>query len=298
MYDYIVAFCEEFEYPGEAKQALLAGYNRLRSNKRAGEIYDGYIEMYSKDALNDYKKAYDAMVHAAKLSGVHEYSVALLLLIGLSKHLRKRYEKRGVSYQIYYDSMCDLKWKLLECHRMHDVWGTFAFDWEAGFYRFELFALGRLQFEVTKYSGDYSKGEYAIHDGDSVINMHIPSCGPLLHEDCLASYRKAAEFFADRFMDKPIPFVCYSWLLFPQNREILPKNANIITFMNDFDIVSSSIDEPGSDLWRIFYNEYRKRPQDLPRDTSLQRGYADWLMQGNKTGMGIGIFFHDGEDIL
>ncbi|NLP33635.1 MAG: DUF5596 domain-containing protein [Clostridiales bacterium] len=298
MYDYIGAFCEEFAYPSEAKEALLEGYKRLLENKKAGDIYHNYIEMYSEDILMDYNKALVDLENAAELSGVNKYTVALLLLIGLSKHLRKLYKNRGIHYQIYYDSMCDLKWKLFECHRMHNVWGSFVFDWHAGFFRLELFALGRLQFEIIKFKGNYSKNGYSICEGDAVINVHIPSCGPLLHEDCMKSYVQATELFKDSFEKKPIPFVCYSWLLYPSNREILPKNSNIITFMNDFDIIRSSDDEQGSDLWRIFYKDSHKKPEDLPRDTSLQRAYADWLMQGNKVGMGYGIFLFDGENIL
>ena len=68
--------------------------------------------------------------------------------------------------------------------------------------------------------------------------------------------------------------------------------------MKDYDIVSTSFYENGSDLWRVFYKERKKDPKELPRDTSLQRGYADWLMKGNKVGMGYGVFFFDGENCL
>jgi len=299
MYDYIASFCDEFQYPEEAKQTLLSGYQRLSKNQEADRIYTDFMEQYCKDELKDYTKALESLDNAAELCGVHKYTMALLFLIGLSKQLRKIYEDRKISYQVYYDSMCDLKWKLFECKKMHNVWGSFVAGWEAGFFRMELFALGRLQFEIIKSSKSYEKDGYSIHDGDPVINVHIPSCGPLLHEDCQESYRRAAVFFRDHFQGKPIPFVCNSWLLFPPNKEILSKDSHIVTFMKDYDIVSTSFYENGSnDLWRIFYKERQKDPKELPRDTSLQRGYADWLMKGNKVGMGCGVFFFDGENRL
>ena len=298
MYDYVASFCDEFQYPEEAKQTLLTGYHQLSENKEVNRIYTEYIEQYRKGDLKDFNKALETLYSAAELCGVHKYTIALLFLIGLSKQLRKIYEDRGISYQIYYDSMCDLKWKLFECKKMHDVWGSFVAEWEAGFFRLELFALGRLQFEIIKSSKSYEKDGHTIHVGDPVINVHIPSCGPLLHEDCLESYRRAAVFFQDRFQEKPIPFVCNSWLLFPPNKEILSKDSHIVAFMKDYDIISTNFYENGSDLWRVFYKERKKDPKELPRDTSLQRGYADWLMKGNKVGMGYGVFFFDGENCL
>ncbi|NLK26943.1 MAG: DUF5596 domain-containing protein [Clostridiales bacterium] len=187
MYNYILEFCDEFEYPEKAKQALGKAYESIMMQKDARERFEAHLDLYFRDQLKDYNQAWLDLEKAAELSREHKYTVHLLFLICLSKHLRERYKDRGISYQIFYDSMCDLKWKLFECHKMYDIWGSFVADWEKGFFTMDLFALGRLHFELIPWAYSYEKDGYQVKKGDTVINIHIPSCGPLLYEDCLDS---------------------------------------------------------------------------------------------------------------
>ena len=295
MRDYIGSFCEEFEYPFDASRFLLSEYDKLSKNESAYALFEQPVKLYGSDLLTDYDEAFCQMDRVSDLTGVHKYTVHLLLLICLTKHAKLLYEKRNISYDIYYDSMSDLKWKLAECRRMHGVWGTCVSGRYPGFFNLTRFALGRLQYEPVPFNNSYEKGGHIINPGDTVLNIHIPSSGALKHEDCLESYKKAHVFFREYFIDKPTVFVCYSWVLFPSHTEFLPESSNILTFMNDFDIISSSINDGYSDLWRIFNKPFQGGTGDLPRDTSLQRAYIDWIDKGNKTGNGYGIFLFDGE---
>jgi len=298
MNKYISSFCDEFKYPAEAKATLISAYETLSLNYDASELFHRYVKLYNEDRLNDYKAVLHDLDTAADLSSVHKYTLHLLFFICLSKHTRELYEKKGISYEIYYDSMSDLKWKLIECYTMYEIWGTFVPGWYDRFFDLTRFALGRLQFEIINFKDFYDKGNYSLKENDVVLNIHIPSCGPMLHDECITSYRKAASFYKDYFVGRPVAFVCSSWLLFPRHKEFLPKNSNVLKFMEDFDIYSYTIDKDGSDLWRIFYKDYRNAPADLPQKTSIQRAYADWLMKGNPIGTGKGVFFFDGENIL
>lgn len=85
-----------------------------------------------------------------------------------------------------------------------------------GFFEMTRFALGRLQFELMDFPESYEKTGHVRPEGmTKVINMHIPSCGPLKKEGCEASFRQAAAFFADAFPGEKIAFFCESWLLYP-----------------------------------------------------------------------------------
>lgn len=294
MKSYIASFCDEFAYPLEAKESLLQTFTKLEEHPEAFNKFQRDINLYYQNRLvdtKDYSELLANLDEAAVLAQVHKYSVHLLFLISLSKHTRTLYQEQNISDKVFYDSMCDLKWKLFECHKMHGVWGNFVAFWDMGFFFLKLFALGRLQFEIDQFKGSYEKEGYQLKEGDKVVNLHIPSCGSLKHEDCVDSYRQAKEFFQKHFEGDVIPFVCHSWLLFPDNRVILPSSSNILTFMNDFDIINTTIDDEGQDLWRIYYSDYKKDTKDLPRDTSLQAAYRDWLMKGNKVGLGYGVFF-------
>lgn len=49
-------------------------------------------------------------------------------------------------------------------------------------------------------------------------------------------------------------------------------------------------DEIFPDGWRVFGAEWKKKPEELPRKTGLQRAIADYLQQGGRLGSGYGIF--------
>lgn len=297
MLNYIDTFCNEICFPKEAIQDLIKNYNELSAKEvclvRFNELVEYFKEHKSKD---EYKGIFSELDEIAKLSGVHNYSVHMLYLIALSIHTRKLYEEKNIPYEIYLDSMSDLRAKLMECNELHGVWGSVAAWWEIDLFNLNLFALGRLQYELISFDEEFSNGTHRLSEGDTVINMHIPSLGPLLYEDCIQSFKKAALFFKDYFKEKPMAFVCHSWLLYPEHREFLPPDSNILKFMSFFDIISCEISEEKADLWRVFYKDWEKDPIDLPRNTSIQRAYADWLIKGNKIGTGFGVFFY--EDLL
>ena len=120
----------------------------------------------------------------------------------------------------------DLNWKLHECRKMYGIWGSFVSWWFDGFFEMTRFALGRLQFELMDFPESYEKTGHVRPEGmTKVINMHIPSCGPLKKADCEASFRQAAAFFADAFPGEKIAFFCESWLLYPRHREFLSPDS-------------------------------------------------------------------------
>lgn len=294
MLNYIVTFCNEIRFPREAIQDLFQNYNELSTKEACLGSFNELVEYFKKNNSKDeYEVIFSKLDEIAKNSGIHNYSIHMLYLIALSIHTRKLYEEKNISMEVYLDSMSDLRAKLMECYELHGVWGTCVGWWEIDFFNLNLCALGRLQYELISYKGEYTNGIHSLKQGDTVLNMHIPSHGPLLYEDCKASFKKAALHFKDYFKEKPVAFVCNSWLLYPEHKEFLPLNSNILKFMSFFDIVSFAISEEKSDLWRVFYKDWNKEPMDLPRNTSIQRAYADWLMKGNKIGTGHGVFFYE-----
>jgi hypothetical protein len=298
MREYVRTFCDSFEYPQEAKEVLLLSYDKLKADILE-EQFKKHIKLFENNELVDYGETIRELDDIACKISTHRYTIHLLFLICLSKHTKKLYDEQGISEKIYVDTMYDLKIKAFECYQLYDVWGNFvAAEWEFGILDLSIFALGRLQFAPTKFEGTYSKNGHTIHPGDTVIDVHIPSGTGLRYEDCMKSYQEAEKFFEKRFLGSVTPFVCYSWLLYPPNKEILPENSNILKFIKDYDMINVSVDEEKTDLWRIYYKEANKVPVDLPRTTSLQRAYADWLSQGNKVGLGHGVFFMENGNIF
>lgn len=286
-------------FPAEAWETFYGADKKLFSDKALSEKLSGIFERYREARYENKKELLEALTALANEAGIHEYTMHLLFFMYLAKDLRETYRERGVSEEIYWDSMCDLRAKLIECKDVYDVWGSFVASWFGGFFEFDRFALGRLQYEPRTYDReeDYVKNGVAIRSGDRVYNMHIPSLGPLTAESVHDSFRRAHRFFGPQLEGKPIVFVCGSWLLYRDHYDFLPENSNILKFMDCFDIIESHDNDFG-DAWRIFGRYAKLPPEQYPQDTSLRRAYRDRLLSGKKTGGGFGIIVFDGEKII
>lgn len=304
--DYLNCFIENLDLP-EASRAS------LRENCETLVMTPGAIdELVSAETLlfKDYgiDGAYGAewkpiVPHMDALSertGLHRHVVDFLFLALASERLRENYRAAGLTDELFWDTIADLKFKLIECHDVYGIWGTFVASWYPWFYTMHRFKLGRLQYEAVHFSGDtpVTVGGYTVKPGDTVYNMHIPSCGSLNRAVRIESYKKAYEFYKKDLDGKPMVFCCHSWLLFPKNREILPETLNMVDFIGDFHIYDSEEYDVFHDKWRVFAKDFEKPNSELPEDTTQRRCFKKWLLDGKKTGAGAGIFIYDGEKFI
>ena len=196
--------------------------------------------------------------------------------------------------------MLDLKCKMLECKENYDVWGTFVEGWFRGFYTLERFGIGRFQFDLSDFGEEfYEENGIFIKEDEFCLGLHIPSHRePLTYETRMDTYKKAYEFFKDRFDGKPMVVCCNSWLLYPDNLNILPEKSNAADFILDFQPLDIKQTYDFGDCWRIFnVGTSCLRPAELPRDTSMQKAFAEWFDQGKKAGSAYCILIFDGEKL-
>ena len=288
MKTYLTEFFERFSYPEEARAALLADYDRIVSGAGAG--FRELLQGYEADRNLDFSKAYPRMAELSSQAGIHKYTGNLLLLACLSKTLLEYYQKERIEEEIWYTSMCDLKWKLAECKSVYDVWGTFVPDWYDGFFHMDRFGFLKLQFEIRPFRYHYEKDGIVLCPESRVLNTHIPRTGERLDpESVRKSYELGGQFFKERFGVDPVAFVCSSWLLFPRNKEVLSPDSNLYSFISGFDILETGEYESYKDVWRLFDVNYEGDVERLPQDTSFRRAYADWIRRGEKTGWAYGV---------
>ena len=295
MKTYALSFMTEIGFDDEAIEALSSDLERMLADPKSKAIIENQVALYETDVNRNYGEILSEIDKAAEIAGVHKYSAELMIFILFSKHLRALYRERGISDRIWFDSMCDLKWKLWECKAVKGSWGSFVATWFPGFFNLTRFALGRLQFEIVEFDGEYEKNGKKLKKGDKVINVHIPrTLTPLDKESRDDAYAQAAEFFRDMTNGAPIAFVCSSWLLYPEAEKILPAHSNIRGFMADYDIIRSKVDEEGDyhNMWRLFDMDFTGDFKDYPEDSSLRRAYKKFLLDGNRTGSGYGVFFY------
>ncbi len=297
-YNHALLVMEKHDYPAEAREVIIRAEEKILADEKANKIYESMYRAYWLKNRNfgDFGDKTDAL---AELIGEHKYTVNFVLLLNCTKPLLAKYKKEKIDEEIYWRSVLDLKSKMIECKENYDIWGTFVEGWFKGFYELNRFALGRLQFENSDFWCDmYIKNGVELYDSDFVVGMHIPSNqGPLTYEARLDAYRRAHAFFKDKFKDPRYGvFCCNSWLLYPDNINILPEKSNISDFLLDFEPLEIKWTYDFSDQWRVFGVKNNRKPlNELPQDTSMQRAYVEWFRKGKKSGHAYGIVVYDSE---
>ncbi len=291
MREYLTWFFKEFEYCPDDAAFLLAAYDDLMQNAESRALLERAVATYEADINCDYTALTADVKKASRIADVHNHTADLLLFICLSRHLRDLYAQKGIDQAIWHDSMLDLRYKLEECKLVRGITGMFVAFWMPGWFKMTRFALGRLQFEVVDFGREYQKNGVALAKDSKVLNMHIPRSGqPLSKELYEDSFSRAKAFFKDTFPENtPLPFVCHSWLLYPEHADFLPARSNVRRFMEEFDILSWDHSD-GESLWCLFDTNERN-PARLPTDTSLRRAFVKRLLDGGRVGWGYGILF-------
>lgn len=247
-----------------------------------------WTEIYEADKDMDFRTALEEIKTASVTEEENVYAANLKLLQSMGQYLPKHYRACGLPEELAADALEDLCWKTRECEKLYGVTGTFCAEWQWRFFNVTRFTLGRLQFEQNEIPMDllFMKGlQYRKYS--KVIGVHIPSSGKLDHGECLDAYRNAMYFFKYYFHVESLLFHCNSWLLTPEHEEILPPDSNILKLQKDYRVYRF---EPGyDDLWRIFCREYDGKPENLPEETSLQRIYKKWIINGGTPGHAKGI---------
>ncbi len=298
MKNYIKNFFDEFEYPEEAKVVLFEAFEKIYNCEAAWSYFDALIKNYEEtDKFSGGQTLNDSTL-AAREAGILDDQGTLLIFCCYSKHLREMYIKNGIDTKIWYDSMCDLRYKAIECFKVRGYWGSFVSGWFPGFFSLDRFALGRLQFEKSAYGEEkiaYDKHGLNIKHGDPVLEVHIPSSGRMPYEEVMASYKMAYEFFPEFRINGLLPICGASWLFHKGVYDSVKKGTNVDKFINDYEVITAWDTPDFPDCWRIFDKGYTGNPDDLPSSGSLRRGIVEYLRNGGVMGEGFAILIFDGE---
>lgn len=289
---YLRDFFTAYEYPAEGSEFLLSHLDQLLAHPVVGQKLLDAVQAYEAGKANETPQILELLTQVqqcAKECGFPMEPVSLLLFLMMTRHLKQRCRDAGLPQGCFDGVARDLRSKLNECHTVRGIWGSFVPTWFPRFFVPDRFTFGRLQYEIIRIPAEYCTPETAQYAGQPAVNIHIPSGCPLDIEAVRASMKEAANFFAARFPEGKVPFVCHSWLLFPGHREMLPETSSIRRFMDEFTLLTDYIDETRHDLWRIFATDEIQDLSALPRDTSLQRAYLKWLEAGKPIGGGLGI---------
>jgi hypothetical protein len=284
---YLTAFFEKVEYPQEARESLLVAFDKIWCDD-----LKTMIESYAENMQIDYDAFIGRMEEISRRTGVHPYQCNLLLPLCLTPSLEKYYHQKGYPQQVFDTTVQDFRYKMLECKKLHGVWGFCITKWFESILKLKILGFGKLQFVLGDFNDTYKDEEMDLKPETQVLHVHIPMTGtPLDKESKNHAYQEAKKFYQPLFGEnKKIPFVCSSWLLFQKHKEFLKPTSNLYAFIEDFKIIKEAEYDDYAETWRLFHTKFT-RWEDMPQDTSLQRAYVELIKRGEKTGKATGVFF-------
>ncbi len=288
MEKYAIEIMQYLEIPEDAQKFFTEVSDKLKGNveyMNARKTYMNYVD--SEESIGVFCGLIE---NIAKDIDEHYYSVSFVFILESLNEARERYLEIGATEEIFLASVKDLRYKLDECLTNYDVYGTFVLWWFRRLLSASIFRIGKFNYEIIPFKYDrYEKDGVVINKDDLVLNVHIPPGGGMDKESRLDSYNKAVEFYKNVLNIKPKAFVCGSWLLSCINREILPPTSNIIGFMDDFDIIDETEHKSFPFGWRIFGKKSKLPPTEWTENTTLQKGYKKWILDGKYATTAYGV---------
>jgi hypothetical protein len=195
----------------------------------------------------------------------------MLALVATAEDVTDFHRSRGVEEQISIASLSDIGQQAWVHRRTYGDFGLHTYGWLRIAWSGALYWLGRLQFNLTEF------------DGDWVLSTHIPESGPLTPEAVAESFGRARGFFARHFADYPTRlFHCHSWLLDPQLVEVLRPDSNMSRFQQLWQLRPTQGDGNGDGdaLFFVFRKRGDVDPASLPQTTTLERAIVSHLTAG------------------
>lgn len=163
--------------------------------------------------------------------------------------------------------------------RPADAWQTTTSSDGRTFTGFRITGDARVELQATLI--DLSEWERVLSEGDPVLDLHIPGGGGMTRQLVRQSVSDAIKVFDRYFPDNGIKaIVSSSWIFSSQLSEFLPADSNILAFQKMLHLIPVNASRNGG-LWFIFRTYGPYIPENLPRETSVQRAAADWLAAGN-----------------
>ncbi|MBR5472662.1 MAG: DUF5596 domain-containing protein, partial [Clostridia bacterium] len=110
----VIQLMQKLDFPNIAQIELLNALDVLLENNDFITI----VNRYDYDEFNINKMVEDTTTLAESKEICH-YTAHMLLFLCMAPTLHNRFKQKGISDQIFYDTMCDLRYKLIECSLVH-----------------------------------------------------------------------------------------------------------------------------------------------------------------------------------
>jgi len=223
----------------------------------------------------------------------------LAVLIWKLPEIRRKYASLGIQNDVIQATFSDIALRQALFQAKTGKVGLSRADcvWLRHLVNAQIFKLGVLQYQLFSmfYLEQHADGSlfFFISDaqkaklpaGSPVLNVHIQEGADLTPARVAESLQMAEEFFARNFPQTQLQaMVCYSWLLHPGLKALLPPESRILRFAENFEVVAEAADDTQA-VERIFGRRFRRKA-DYPQETRLQRAA---LREPQKLGYALGV---------
>lgn len=267
----ILELAGELELPGGALRRMEDVMERLlweRMEPVVGELTDPGLAEEAQQKLAELVAAAEEGSGMGRLAG----------MLAAACRTRQMYGQWGIPDSIFLDTMRCFPRFLRETKQITGEWIYDRSFWTWRQTSGLLFRLGTLEFE------------YAVQQGAPVLSVHIPSDAGLTEDGLCKSYEAAGRFWTERrealcFAGEPKEIWCSTWLLSPELGKLLPPGSGIRRFASGYELTQFDPDNESFYRWLF---EGKRRPEELPGRTSLQRAVKAHLAAGGTIGIAAG----------
>ncbi len=290
---------EKLNFPQEAREEIFSLVKNIE-DYGYGKDLDGIVSAFIDGEYASKNVNPEVLAFAEKIN-ITKYALWLLICLLAMESAMPIWQSRGRDEELFWHTFEDITFKARKCKNIYGVWGLFVPYWYRRFYNANIVRFGCFEFEDGHYKLDepYICGGITVNKGDAVKGLHIPASGlPFDREGRVSALKEAYGFFKDELKGKPLVCQCHSWILYPDYKELYPVGSNLRSFFEEFDILYADDHDHFGDIWRVFGKDKDKPYAELPENTSLQRAFKSYLLNGGKYGEGFGMFVFDGEKII
>lgn len=205
-----------------------------------------------------------------KTLGLPLETASLLVYISLFERAYSDFKIRIDNTDIFFETVKRITDSAKEYFKDNNHFGLYDYHFLANHVRGNIMRLGEFEYQ------------YGSYEDKKAIILHLPDGADLSKEKRLSSYSLARQHFGT------YPIIADSWLLYPEHKKMLSGDSKILDFMSDFDIVSSHETCDYSELFHVFGRLSDFSHENLPKETSLQRAYAERVKKNMPIGSGVG----------
>ena len=101
--------------PQEAIEVFEKTVEKIEKSKSFSAKFDAILKEYMYPEAHDFGECFDKVKYLSIIFRVKEYTLDFVFLIIASEIMHERYKEAGLSEELFWDTLMDLRYKFDEC---------------------------------------------------------------------------------------------------------------------------------------------------------------------------------------